>query len=147
MNHNEAQSFERECMEITAVNKKTSKEIINMMSKKYSSFNKTVAEIWEDGQLIEIKLLDSIFLGKCFINKTKRDMYWRPHNNWYINIPELDSDISFDLLQNKSARIVPTTIQLNTFFENKVKEINKRGRFHLHETQKAWIDLQKLKGE
>ena len=52
---------------------------------------------------------------------------------------------SYDLLQDKEIKFIPTDIQLNTYFEKNLKEILLRGKHHLEETKKAYVDLQKLK--
>ena len=122
--------------------------VIQSMPKKYSEFKKLSSfsgDIFRQEKLIEIKINNETYTGKCFINKDKRDMYWRPQHKWYIFIDKLKDCYSYDLLQDKEIRLIPTDIQLNTYFEKKLKEILCRGKKHLEETQKAYIDLQELK--
>jgi hypothetical protein len=124
--------------------------VIQSMPKKYSEFKKLSSfsgDVFIQEKLIEIKLNKKIYVGKCFVNMDKREMYWRPQHRWYVFINELKDCYSYDLLQDKEIRFIPTDIQLNTYFEKKLKEILLRGKHHLEETKKAYIDLQKLKVE
>lgn len=132
--------------ELTILKKK---ELVNQMPKKYSEYRSLKSydgDLFRKEQLIEIVIGDKSYMGQCFINETHKEMYWRPQHRWYVEIKELDASFSYDLLQYKLVKIVPTEVQLNTFYETKLKKIMKKGKFHLNKTQEAYVELQDLRG-
>lgn len=127
---------------------KQNNDLIKQMPKKYSKFKKLSSfngDLFRNEKLIEIKIGNGVYVGKCFINTDKGEMYWRPMHQWYVFIDKLDAHISYDLLQDKLIKIIPTDVELNTFFEKKLKSIKKKGSYHLEETKKAYVELQELR--
>jgi hypothetical protein len=122
-------------------------KLIKAMPKQYSAWwklHQLPPSIFREECLVEIKIGKEVCTGKCFINKEKRGMHWRPAHQWYIFINEADDCYSYDLLRDRECRIMPTEVQLNTFFEKKFREICKRGKYHQEETKRAYVELQEL---
>jgi hypothetical protein len=131
--------------EIIDYNKsKRSQMIIKKMPKKYSEFKKLRmchGDIFREEKLVEIRIAGVVYRGKCFVNEDNRRMYWRPQHQWYVFIDELDAAYSYDLLQDKEFRIIPTEIQLNHAFERKMKEIVNRGKKHRNGRSERWSEM------
>ena len=127
------------------------KELIsNTLPKKFTEFRRLATfggDIFRDEKLIEIQFSNKTYLGKCFVNTDKREMYWRPQHRWYVFIAELDSAFSYDLLYQKKAKLVATDIEIKKAVDKRIDVLMKKGQHHFKEVVDTYNKLKELENE
>jgi len=128
--------------------KKINKELLTKsLPKKFTKFKKISSfdgDIFREEKLIEIQFEDKTYLGKCFVNKEKREMYWRPMHRWYVFIAELDSAFSYDLVQNKKAKLVATEVEIKKAVDKRIDMLRQKGQYHFKEVIDTYNKLKEL---
>jgi hypothetical protein len=138
-------------------------EVVKSMPKRFNEYQKLEKlyykmgrKLFIDKRLIKVNLKNSgKFTGRCFIDtekqelheKENRKMCWYPQHYWRVELVELDESFCYDLMKNELVKLIPTEIEINKKHSTKLNSVMKKGRHHLHQTQKAYVELQNLKGD
>ena len=120
---------------------------LTILPKKFTKFKPLLRfgkDIFNDEKLIELKFSNKIYLGKCFIDTTKRGMDWNPMHQCYVFISELDSAFSYDLLRQKKIKLVATDIELKKVVDKRINMLIKKGQYHFKEIVETHNKLKEM---